>query len=483
MLASAARTYLNRYGVSGRQGGAVHHQRRRLRRSDRSRRCRCRGDRRRRSLVGRRAPAGGLRARHRGTYSLGRHRHDRRHTSDRRARRVLRGRAQGTRSGIRCDLLLVSGGWNPAVHLYSQARGRLRYDAALGAFLPDGQIAGLHVAGAGGRHLGSSGCVADGTAPPSTPSPQWASQRAARAALSARDPSRRPLVLWAVPDPGDSAEECRQFVDLQRDATVADVLRATGAGLASVEHVKRYTTIGTAHDQGKTSGMIASGIVADALGVDSRRWARPPSGRRTRRSPSPRWPVATAASCSTRPASPRSIPGMSSTAPSSKTSASGNGPGTTRSGGRGHGRRRAPRMPRGPHRCRHHGRLDSRQDRRPGPRRRRVPRPLYTNLMSTLKAGIDPLRRDVRHGRHDHRRRHRHAGVGPEYLLTTTTGNAAKILDWMEEFAADRVAATAGDPHLGHRALGHHPAGRPESERCSPRSRPTSTSPTRPSGS
>ncbi len=58
-----------------------------------------------------------------------------------------------------------------------------------------------------------------------------------------------------------------QFVDRQRDATAADILRATGAGLISVEHVKRYTTIGTAHDQGKTSGLVAAGIVAKALGV------------------------------------------------------------------------------------------------------------------------------------------------------------------------------------------------------------------------
>ena len=58
-----------------------------------------------------------------------------------------------------------------------------------------------------------------------------------------------------------------EFVDLQRDATVADIARAVGAGLTSIEHIKRYTTIGTAHDQGKTSGVIATGITAELLGV------------------------------------------------------------------------------------------------------------------------------------------------------------------------------------------------------------------------
>jgi sarcosine oxidase subunit alpha len=69
-------------------------------------------------------------------------------------------------------------------------------------------------------------------------------------------------VLWRVP-----GDEHAQFVDVQRDATVADIARAVGAGMRGVEHVKRYTTIGTAHDQGKTSGIVAAGITAELLGV------------------------------------------------------------------------------------------------------------------------------------------------------------------------------------------------------------------------
>lgn len=59
-----------------------------------------------------------------------------------------------------------------------------------------------------------------------------------------------------------------RFVDLQRDVTVADLRRATAAGMRSVEHTKRYTTAGTANDQGKTSGVLASGVVAGLLGVE-----------------------------------------------------------------------------------------------------------------------------------------------------------------------------------------------------------------------
>jgi sarcosine oxidase, subunit alpha len=140
----------------------------------------------------------------------------------------------GTQTRYPCDLLLVSGGWNPAVQLYAHAGGRLRYDLQLGGFVPDGQLARVRVVGSA---AGESAGLGRG-APP----------------------------LWRVA--GELDDDTRQFVDLQRDATVHDVLRATGAGLRSVEHVKRYTTIGTAHDQGKTSGVLAAGVVAEALGID-----------------------------------------------------------------------------------------------------------------------------------------------------------------------------------------------------------------------
>ena len=177
----------------------------------------------------------------------------------------------GARDGLACDLLLVCGGWNPAVHLFSQARGKLRYDADLGAFVPGSAIPAASVAGAATGEFTLGGALADGA--------RAAEEALDRLGISAgassparpvapTAPSGKPtMVLWSVPE-ADPGAPCTRFVDLQRDATVADILRATGAGLRSVEHVKRYTTIGTAHDQGKTSGVIASGIIAEALGAD-----------------------------------------------------------------------------------------------------------------------------------------------------------------------------------------------------------------------
>ncbi|GAA4524753.1 2Fe-2S iron-sulfur cluster-binding protein [Amycolatopsis samaneae] len=172
---------------------------------------------------------------------------------------------------IPCDALLVSGGWNPVVHLFGQARGTLRYAPALGAYVPAEPLPALRVAGSAAGVPDLAGCVRQGREAGN------AAVAAAGFAVAADFPlpvsGARPeevagAVLWRVPDGKSLVDGDTRFVDLQRDATVTDVLRATGAGLRSLEHVKRYTTIGTAHDQGKTSGMLAAGIVADELGTD-----------------------------------------------------------------------------------------------------------------------------------------------------------------------------------------------------------------------
>ncbi|HEY5853258.1 MAG TPA: 2Fe-2S iron-sulfur cluster-binding protein, partial [Aldersonia sp.] len=168
---------------------------------------------------------------------------------------------------LACDVLLVSGGWNPAVHLFSQARGTLRYDDALGAFVPGEHLDGVHVAGSANGVFDLPGCLRDGREAAAAALRELGFTVAADTFAGEADAvldAASGLVLWQVPDPTGAD---RQFVDVQRDATVADLARAIGAGIRSIEHIKRYTTIGTAHDQGKTSGIVASGIVAELLGT------------------------------------------------------------------------------------------------------------------------------------------------------------------------------------------------------------------------
>ena len=135
--------------------------------------------------------------------------------------------------GIQCDLLCVSGGFNPTLHLFSQAQGRLRYDEGLACFVPDARLHNVDVVGAAAGDLGGRG----------------------QGAI---------MPYWVVP--GNGREWSTHFVDLERDVTVADVRRALGTGMQAVEHIKRFTTIGTGSDQGKTAGINETAIVATQLG-------------------------------------------------------------------------------------------------------------------------------------------------------------------------------------------------------------------------
>lgn len=186
---------------------------------------------------------------------------------------ALEGEGTGPADVIDCDVLLVSGGWNPVVHLFSQARGTLRYAPEIGAYVPGDPLPAARVAGSANGAFDLETCVLQGRESGRTAATAAGFRPAAGCPLpecDARPAEAAPVVMWLVPAgrTGARHEADTRFVDLQRDATVSDVLRATGAGLRSLEHIKRYTTIGTAHDQGKTSGLIAAGIVAEALGAD-----------------------------------------------------------------------------------------------------------------------------------------------------------------------------------------------------------------------
>ena len=177
---------------------------------------------------------------------------------------------------LECDLVCVSGGWSPTVHLFSQSQGKLRFDEARAAFIPGedaprrreqgGQRERSAGAARGLEHL--SECLADGIA---------AGADAARAA--GHDPgaasgcppveewgAAAPIrALWAVPLP--AGRRGKRFVDLQNDVTVADVELAVREGYTSVEHLKRYTTLGMGTDQGRTSNVNGLALLAANLGA------------------------------------------------------------------------------------------------------------------------------------------------------------------------------------------------------------------------
>jgi len=166
------------------------------------------------------------------------------------------------REWVRCSLLGMSGGWTPSLNLFSQSRGKVRFDAVTQSFLPGQSAAAERSAGAcrGVHALGD--VIADGAA---------AGAAAARDAGHDAPAPRRSRIegvfpaRWTAPVPSPRKQR-RAFVDFQNDVTSKDLLQATQEGFRSIEHVKRYTTTGMATDQGKTSNMNALSIVAAQLG-------------------------------------------------------------------------------------------------------------------------------------------------------------------------------------------------------------------------
>ncbi|MGY6019155.1 sarcosine oxidase subunit delta family protein [Streptomyces spinosirectus] len=175
------------------------------------------------------------------------------------------GQTEGQRE-FTADLLLVSGGWNPVAHLFSQAGGKLRHDEVLGTFVPDSCRQAVEVAGAASGVFDLAGVLAQGAAAGvrALEAEGYAAEVPALPAVPAQPRPTPAMQVFAVPGRAGAP----RFVDLQRDVTVDDLTRATAAGMRSVEHTKRYTTAGTANDQGKTSGVLAGGVVAELLGVD-----------------------------------------------------------------------------------------------------------------------------------------------------------------------------------------------------------------------
>ncbi|PSK97816.1 sarcosine oxidase subunit alpha [Murinocardiopsis flavida] len=182
------------------------------------------------------------------------------------------GRACGDPVEVPCDLLAVSGGHDPVLDLAAHTGLRPRWSAARAAFLPAALPEGLHCAGAAAGTRAAEDAVAEGAAAgaaaaagPEVPGGGAApGPVAARTAHGAADGGAPPMALWATAGP--DTDEAAVVVDLAREATLADVRAAVAAGRSSVEHVKRSTTIGTGPDQGRTSGVLLTGLLAAMLG-------------------------------------------------------------------------------------------------------------------------------------------------------------------------------------------------------------------------
>jgi sarcosine oxidase, subunit alpha len=165
---------------------------------------------------------------------------------------------------VACDLVVMSGGWTPSIHLFSQSRGKVAWDAQNSAFLPDKPAQAQKSAGACRGVFGLRAALDDGSAAGADAAEAAGCRRVAARRFEADDHQmdhRGSLGACPTSDP-----DARAFVDFQHDVTTKDLKLATREGFRAIEHVKRYTTTGMATDQGKTSNLNALAIVAEELG-------------------------------------------------------------------------------------------------------------------------------------------------------------------------------------------------------------------------
>jgi sarcosine oxidase subunit alpha len=181
----------------------------------------------------------------------------------------------GVLDEIACDAVAMSGGWSPVVHLWSHCGGKLTWDEAGAFFRPDPDRAPtgadgqgfVSVAGSANGALPLADCLADahragqeaakalGFKPGKTPAPEAKAEEAAALAP-----------VWLMPQGAKVELRAKSWLDFQNDVKVTDVQLAAQEGFESVEHTKRYTTLGMATDQGKLSNINGLAILSDALG-------------------------------------------------------------------------------------------------------------------------------------------------------------------------------------------------------------------------
>jgi sarcosine oxidase, subunit alpha len=168
-----------------------------------------------------------------------------------------------------CDFVAMSGGWNPALHIWCHNGGKIRFDDALQSYRPDRHADAMTAIGAANGTFSVADTIAEAIA---------AGENAARAVSAkakitrsksavVQEPKRGAMeALWFAPATGSYNEGNKHFIDFQNDVTVADLELAQREGYESVEHTKRYTTFGMATDQGKTSNINGLGVLAEATG-------------------------------------------------------------------------------------------------------------------------------------------------------------------------------------------------------------------------
>ena len=166
---------------------------------------------------------------------------------------------------LECDVLGMSGGWTPTVHLFRQSRGKLKWNEELTTFVPSESFQQERSAGACNATWGLNGCLKEGAkaGAEAAKAAGFVGAKAASAPKSDDHGMGDIRAMWRVPQPPHT--HLKRFVDFQDDVATSDVELAVREGYTSIEHAKRYTTLGMGTDQGKTSNVNGLAIVSEEL--------------------------------------------------------------------------------------------------------------------------------------------------------------------------------------------------------------------------
>ena len=170
-----------------------------------------------------------------------------------------------TAGSLPCDAVLVSGGWSPVVNLLSHRGVKPVWDRDLACFLPAPCDEPLQMAGSAAGVWRTEDCEASGRAAGANAAMDLGKSVAVAASPAAGGWETPIRPLYEIKAPG---YKLKSFVDPQHDVTTEDVRLAHREGYVSVEHLKRYTTMGMATDQGKVGNVIGIALMADALGKE-----------------------------------------------------------------------------------------------------------------------------------------------------------------------------------------------------------------------
>ncbi|MFT5550079.1 MAG: sarcosine oxidase subunit alpha, partial [Candidatus Azotimanducaceae bacterium] len=171
----------------------------------------------------------------------------------------------GQRRTLSCDLLAVSGGWSPVVHLSSQSGAKAVWNEEAAMFIPGKAVQSQASIGSANGTLDLKHSLIEAVDAGNAAAKACGFESSMKAPQSDAVDSDPIMPLWLVPSDKEKGREPKAFIDLQNDVGSADIELAAREGFHSVEHVKRYTAMGFGTDQGKTGNINGMGILAKTL--------------------------------------------------------------------------------------------------------------------------------------------------------------------------------------------------------------------------